>query len=367
MTSPHVAAIRIARGEQFSDPIDMAAARSIVEHRLTGLASVGISAGTYAADPAAARWLAVHHLRGVERHTHLWNAVEGVRSAFTERGIDWLMFKGVIVEHLLYEQIGQRPAGDLDVLVAPHHIHRAGEALAALQSDHPALVTVGELAANGTLQHADVQACGVPVDLHFDYLKVGVATRQADVVWRNRIAVDVPGRGTVPTVSPELALVGLVLHQNKDAFSYLGPMVDIALLCERYELDWEFVRAFVAGEGLDVPFWLGLEFIAATLAIDVPVGPRLELVRSAVWRRIWNEGMTLQGHAGRAFAPTRQTWLPLTAQGRILDSVRELKRQVLPPKELFAIAGGADAGHSYLRRVTVDRLRRARALKAATS
>ena len=362
MARPHPFLLAVARGDVPQEPIDAGVVESAVEHRLAGSLHRMVSEGAADADRHATRALAVHHLNQSHRRTLLLRAMGLLADRLHAADVQWLTFKGLAAEHLYYEMDAERPAADIDVLLSPDSVVRAAAAIRAIEPEHPTPDLIEEAVLRHVLQHVDLRLGPVPVDLHFDFFKIGLPTINHQLIWDRSTQIDLDGVAGVRTVCPEISLVGMVLHQNKDAFSLLGPMVEVQKALTTSKVDWEFIRALVTAEGLAVPFWLGLDRIAAYTGIEnVPAAPRLNDSRSKLWRAIWPTSSALSGAPGRATAPNRQLLMPLTVSGRTRATVRELRRQAIPERRLFEVMERRSlAGTEYLRRLTLDRVRRLR-------
>lgn len=355
----HPGLLDLVRSVAEEVPVDESTAASAVEHRLVGatLAALHRGAATTTSTPIE-RSLAAYALDARARQARLRRALAVVDDVLSELGVGWLTFKGLAAQRQWYDEPGERFFTDLDILLAPHDLDRVEPILEALGPDYEHAALAQRLVRSGQLQHVAMRIVGSPTDIHFDFLKIGVPTRQARLVWSTAIEIEIDGIGAVRTPSPEIALVGLVMHQNKDAFAYLGSMVDVKRVIERETLDWERVRAFVAGEGLNVPFWCSLERIADVLGVETPDPPSLDRRKVAGWRRVWPDDVVLAGHETRRSAPVRQRWLPTFTDGRKMSVLREARRQLAPPPGLLTIAAHGADEHSYLRAVTLDRLRK---------
>lgn len=324
---------------------------------MSGLVLAAVREGVLEADQQTTRSLAVHQLGVQKRHERLAEGVAAVGRRLSDISVRWMVVKGLGSEARWYDAVGERPATDVDILVDASDASTIRSLTRALDPDLALVDTAAEAVGSGHLQHLELTVEDVPVDLHTDFLKVGVPTRQHKHLWTTAGRVDF-AHGSFRVPSPEWALIGQVLHLTKDGFSYLGPVLEIERIASTPGLDWELVRALVAGEGAEVPFWAGLARVGAI--VDRP-----EMVhdvggwRSRVWMTTWPESGVLQGREGRAEAPTRQMWLAATFTGRRRQSVRELKRQFLPSRDLVSVAEGQPvAAGRYLRRLTVDRARR---------
>jgi hypothetical protein len=271
-------------------------------------------------------------------------------------GIEVAILKGVATEARWYDRIGQRICTDVDVLLAPHALGSVADVIATLDPTCTGLDTVTELVRRRLLQHVDLRVGDTQVDLHFDPLKLGLPTRQLHHVWATTELLATP-HGSIRVLSPEIELVLLLLHLNKDRFAFLGTFLDVKWLLEGTAVDWDAVERFVAGEGLAILVWSSLATVAEVLGIPVPIA-RPSGVRAWTWRRIWGGGTALGGHEGRRSAPKVQRLLAFHAEGRTADILRETSRQVIPPRPLLEVAGRLEPGASYFRYVAIDRFRR---------
>ena len=204
------------------------------------------------------------------------------------------------------------------------------------------------------LQHVDLRVGAVPVDLHLDPLKIGVPTRQLDAVWATTEVIKTP-YGSLRVLSPEIELVLLLLHLNKDGFALLGPFLDVARILERGALDWGALRAPSCAERASMsPCGRASGWWPRVLGLRVEV-PNVGGPRGWTWDRLWARA-ALRGDQPRGrFSP--QPLLSLHATGRASDNLRELRRQLVPQRPLLEVAGTLEPGQPYLRHIFVDRLR----------
>lgn len=297
-------------------------------------------------------------LMAEKRHRRLWAVLEGAVTALRDSEIETLAIKGVVNESRWYRRVGERPCTDVDLVLAPHAVDRVDEVIARLA---PGFGRAGEAVAlvrRRQLQHVHFTLDGVTIDLHMDPLKLGIWTSQAEAWWDPGFVITSPGGVPITVLSPEMALVSAVTHLNKDRFAYLGAYAEVVRIARDPSLDWERMARFVTGEGLEVPVWASLQHVAAELAIDLPVPP-VGGWRLAAWERLWPADLRLQGDEGRHGHRKRQVAIPFLARGRGREALSEWRRCTFPPRALLDIHdedGGS--GHSYLRRITVDRLGR---------
>ena len=341
MSAPHPALLDLVAGRPVG-AIDEEESflQSVSEHRMTSAVLAAHQQETLPLTPATATTLGMWELAECRDHLRFWRTIAEVQDRLGPAGIDVAVLKGVATESRWYDGIGQRACTDVDLLLAPAALDRAAEVVELLDPARGARATIGRLAHQRRLQHVDLNVGTTQVDLHFDPLKIGLPTRQLDAVWDSSELLTTP-QGTIRVVQPEVELVLLLLHLNKDRFAYLGPFLDIRRIIERAELDWGRVQELVAGEGLGVPVWKSLATVDDVVELDLPaeLPPRIRSLRGWTWDRLWGQRARLQGDEGRQRAPTAQKLLALHVSGRTGAKLRELRRQTLPSRPLREVAG----------------------------
>jgi hypothetical protein len=358
VTRPHPVLLQLAAGREPGRVADEAAlVESASEHRMGSTVLAAHQGGDLALSAEGATKLAVEELAQRHVHLQLWEGASEVQTALAPLGAEVAVLKGIATEARWYDHLGQRTCTDLDLLLDPSRLTDAAEVTAAIDPARGCAEALRSLVPRRQLQHVDLHVGDVPVDLHFDPLKIGIPTRQLDAVWQSTQVLETP-RGRVRVLSPEVELVLLLLHLNKDAFRLLGPFLDVARILERAPIDWRELRRFVSEEGLDVPVWRSLLLVAETLGLDVEV-PVTGGVRAVTWDRLWRPS-AIRGLTPAARTPAKQWLLGWHARRRGWDNVREARRQIAPPRPLLEVAGRLPPGTTYLRHVVVDRvLRRA--------
>ena len=295
-----------------------------------------------------------------ERRDHLrfWQAAGEVQARLAAVDADVAVLKGIATEARWYDELGQRACTDLDLLLAPWALGDAFRVVEAIDPGRTYPAGLDRLVRRRLLQHIDLHVGTVQVDLHFDPLKVGLPTRQLDEVWSSTQVLDT-AHGSVRVLRPEIELVLLLLHLNKDRFAFLGPFLDIRRILEGAPLDWDYLCGFVAAEALDVPVWKSFATVAVVLGLEHEA-PRVTGVRGWTWERLWGGNARLGGDEGRARAPTVQRLLALHASGRVGDKAREVRRQLVPHRPLLELAGRLEPGQSYVGHLALRLVRRSR-------
>jgi hypothetical protein len=356
MSSPHPALLQLAiRGEAGPIADEDAFVASVSEHRMVSNVTAAIDSGAIQLSPEAGVTLGMRDLAEWHRHIGFWKTIRRTEAALEEFGVGAAVIKGVATEARWYDGIGDRVCTDVDLFLDPGALDNAADIVEQLDPKRGSKSAIEWLVIRRLLQHVDLRIGSTQVDLHFDPLKLGVPTVQIDEVWKSTETIETD-QGSIRVLRAEIELVLLLLHLNKDRFAFLGSLLDIPRILQRAALDWDYLQEFVAGEGLDVPVWNSLASVAEVLSLTVDI-PRPKGFRSLMWQRLWARHRMLGGYEGRQAAPTVQRMLPFHLKNRSSDVAREIRRQVMPPRQLVEVAGQLEADGSYFRYLILDRFR----------
>lgn len=310
--------------------------------------------------PAEMREAAGRDLLAEHHNRRLWEVIREIQLRLASIGVGAAVAKGVVAENRWYDRPGERPCVDIDLVLEPTARTRFDDVIGALHPTHPLRPGLPILVRQGILQSVDVTVLATPVDIHADILKFEIPTRSLDTIWSRTVEVAGPDDLRVRALDAETSLVHFLLHLNKDRFARLIGFADVARLLSREALDWGFVDAFLAREGLRVPVYNSLYVVTDTLGLDPPPVQRPEGWRSRVWQRLWGEETRLWGHAGLVNRTHRQFLIPLLAEGRTTEGIRWLaRRRLFPPRAMLPLYY-PDTKGPYLVRVATGRLLRAR-------
>jgi hypothetical protein len=267
------------------------------------------------------------------RHTGIWDALASVVSRLGEAGIEVATFKGVAAERRWYDALGDRPCWDVDLLLAPHQLDRAREAVELIHPNHDMAATIQGLARGGHAQGITLRYRTTEIDLHFDVFKFGYTSRQPDVIWGRMDSFEMDDGTSIRMLDPELSLVHFLYHLNRDKFKRLLGYADVARVLSDETLDREFVLSFVAEEGLSTQFALALRAVTGTLGLPdeglgIPPG-----WRAAIWRVAWRPRTRLLGLPAEVrFMRRGALLLPLLVHGRAIDTIHYWLHRLFPPR-----------------------------------
>jgi hypothetical protein len=349
MTPPHPALFDVAAGRGLptvTDPPELC--RSAREHRMWGLVWTRVQG-----DPDHRTWweLAALDLAYDRWRSRLEAMLEHVAARLGDLGVEVATFKGITTEARWYARRGERPCSDVDLLISPRDWHRAREIVEALHPGHVLAPDVNRLVRKGLLQSIDLFVDGVSVDLHFDVLKVGVPAHQNELIFERTLAYGLASGQSVRVLDPEVALVHLLVHLNKDRFRCLLGYADVARVLSREELDWGFIERFARREGLHLPVHLALQVVVETLALNRPSRPRMTGLGPAVWHFLWRPAVRLQGDLGVIRFRHRQDVLPLFSVERWCEVLRFWVRRRVFPARVFLDEWYPDSTGPYLWRL----------------
>jgi hypothetical protein len=361
MPRPHPALVELAAGRPLP-PVDnyTELLRSAGEHRMRGLLWSAQQAGQVEFPPEHTRGLARRELLAETWNRQLWRTLLEVQDRLEGIGIETAVAKGVAAEARWYDRLGERPADDVDFMIAPKDIDRIGDIIRLLDPGHETAELYARLMKKGWIQSIDLRVDpGVWVDIHSDIMKVEVNTRQLQEVWNRSVLVPAPdGERRVRALDAETSLIQLLLHLNKDRFSRLLGFVDVLRIIELEDLDWDFIDQFLSVEGFRMHAYLALEVVADELAVDFPRPEPPKGWRSRAWRTLWSKRVRLNGDIGLNRRHRRQFWMPFLAPGRAREAYGPSWRRAVPPSDLMTIHHPEGKG-SYLRRLLSSRHQKA--------
>jgi hypothetical protein len=302
---------------------------------MMGLVWETAQSGELTIAPDLHRNLAAESLSTELRHRQLAAALGHASEFLSAKGIEVATFKGVAAEQRWYDQIGDRPCWDVDLLVAPHSLPRAGELIEALQPEIRNDGRIQRLIDTGRLQAIDISFEGVILDIHFDLFRLGFGTRQPDRVWDRTVTLPIAEGVVVRALDAEMSLIFSLLHLNRDRFARLLGYVEVLRIIDRSDIDWEFVDSFVTGEGLETSHRLALAAVFEGLKVENPSYQVVGGWRGRVWNVLWRPSIRLRGEEGRLRFGRRGVLLfPFLVRGRGTDAARYLLRRMFPRRDM---------------------------------
>jgi hypothetical protein len=336
-TGPHPALIDLAAGRGLPPVTDpMPFLRSAFAHGMAGL----LLSEVERTDPPWRRIaLAVLTARQASVrlwHERLWAALASVSAILEDAGIDVAIAKGIAAESRWYTRMGERPSNDLDLLLSPAHFDRIDDIIAAIEPSHPLCGKVRRFAEAGNIQSVDLEYEGVPIDLHWDILKLWIPSRNREAIWERTVPFTLPDGRSVRALDAECSFVHFLVHINKDRFRRLLGFADVARIYQREDLDLAAMQRLIRADGIETSVSASWDVVVRTLGLDAPnefpAGP----VRSLIWHVAWRPSVRLRATESTIRFRHRQWLIAALGRGRALETLRCWLRMSLPPADLLA-------------------------------
>jgi len=199
---------------------------------------------------------------------------------FNESGIEPVLLKGIHLARFVYQDIGLRTMGDIDILVKKEDLQEAERLLLERGFKHLTVTnTVQWYKKNhfhipfshpDSIRHLEVHWSIVPPHSPFDI--------DIDELWQRARTVDV-GVARARILSPEHTLLHICFHAAHDDMFRCGlrPFIDISEIISNHAegIDWEKVRSTTHEWGfqryLYLTLYLAREITGIALPDDLPV------------------------------------------------------------------------------------------------
>jgi len=189
---------------------------------------------------------ALRELQQTNLHKALLLSRELIRIVdhLTARGLEVMPYKGPALAEVLYADIAQRQAGDIDLLIHPQDLARIRSAVGELGYSPHLRFTAWEERAylKSGYEYAFDGAAG-PNLLELQWAiqpRFYAVDFDMDGVFRRAVTIDVAGQ---PMRTPAIADLFLILslHAAKHMWGRLVWLCDIAQMMSRPDLDWEWI------------------------------------------------------------------------------------------------------------------------------
>jgi hypothetical protein len=327
VSRPHSLLIDLAAGRTVEAEIDEEVVRSAEEHRMAGILKSATDRGLAAEASAIARLNRADAL-GWARNRMLLDAAKVIATKAKELDVDIFFIKGIANEARWYTRMGERPAWDIDLILAPWHRSRLEELLRSLQPRH-SLLNEPEALRSSRLQSIDFGFHDLPVDLHLDALKLEVAsTPNAALIFDRAYDLTLDESGSIPVLGAEASLVLAALHLNKDRFRYLLSYVDLCRIARDPAVNLTGALQLAEALGLARSFRSTLAIAAEDLGVPAPGG---FVANDRLWNLAWPASIRLLGSESEVRFRYRQFLLPLMEGGRWGEVLTSWWHRIFPP------------------------------------
>lgn len=276
-------------------------------------------------------------LETARRNLQLTGDLLAILDRLAAIGVRALPYKGPTLAALAYGDVSDRRFVDLDVLIDPRDLQRAGAELEALGYDPEFRLDLRDrrlyIRSQSDLTFARREPISV-VELQWGiappYFSFPI---RFDELWARRQSVVLGGR-EAPTPGPDDLVILLCVHASKHLWERLAWISDVAHLIDRAAIDWDGVLQEARRRGALRMILLGLHLSRGLLGSSVPTEVRDAIRKDPGVRRLAQE------LAGSLFLPIREeprllsrSLLHVRMRERAWDRVLYVSRVVFRPNE----------------------------------
>jgi hypothetical protein len=311
--------------------------RSALAHGMSGLLLTEVERTDQPWRPLLLRLLRARQATVQAWHKQLWTGLGSIVALLNEVEIEVATAKGIAAEARWYSHLGERPCSDLDLLLSPRQIDRIDDVIAALEPSHPLCGKARRLAQRGFIESIDLRHQGVPIDLHWDILKLGVPSRNREAIWERTIRIELPNGASMRALDAETSYVHFLVHLNKDRFRRLLGFVDPVRIYEQEHLDSNAVDRLVKADGLRTCIDGAWNTVVSTLSLSLPGRKAAPGIRAIIWQLAWRSSVRLRAEEdSRMRFRHRQYLIAMLSPGRLVEAVKLWIRARFPPAELLS-------------------------------
>lgn len=280
--------------------------------------------------------------------------------------VDFIPLKGFVFSHLYYPDPYTRPFRDIDLLFKEEQWPEIVEAMKTAgyklyQPKNPKL----KLVEADVLEHTHFVNGRFNVEVHFDWLQLGLAVYLNTEVWQ-KVQTWRFNQFNLKILSPELTLIQALVHLNKHSFERLIWFYDIYLLVNSIKINWLEFRALVKESQLQAPVYLSLNRVAEVMQLKIPVDLlepiKPNFLKTQVWQNIWPAEKMFRCFINEQFSPlifakgsflSRKNMLNLLLTGKLKEKIKYWLKKLLPSKQFLAAKNPGQTSYSrnYLKRI----------------
>src|SRR5215510_3625505 len=214
-----------------------------------------------------------HYQENTARNLVLTAELVRVVELLANSGIEAVPYKGPALALFAYGDLALRRYVDLDIMVRKSDVLRARDLLIADGYSQTRELNLDQqqrlLQTQHNLQFSRSRHQLI-VELHWEVAShLFASSVQADELWQNLVSIQLNGT-RVQTLAAEDLLFSLCVHGSRHLWERLSWICDIAMIVERYQLDWPRLLARAAASHNERMFLLGLHLVARLLGTQLP-------------------------------------------------------------------------------------------------
>src|SRR4029453_18656768 len=160
----------------------------------------------------------------------------------------------------------------------------------------------------GLLQSIDLEYEGVPIDLHWDILKLGIPSRNIDAIWDRTVPFALRDGRSIRALDATSPYVPFLVLVKKDRFRRLLGFVDVARVYASDQVDQADVDRLIRAAGIETSVSASWEVVIRTLDLPLRNQIKSQPVKSLIWHLAWRPSVRLR--AAESTVPFRHPqWL----------------------------------------------------------
>ena len=317
--------------------LDWAIARSVAA--MQGISALLANTTSWAGPPAWVSFLAEQREQSLLRHERIGTLLEQIDAAARQRGVECIVLKGAALRSLDLYRPGERPMGDIDLLVASREM----PAIEAVMADigyveafdmqrHRVFEPLRKVAPRAFGEHVDN---ALKIELH-DAVAEPLPVYKVDITARLQHSAPQPGLRNYPDLVS--LLLHLLLHAAGNMRAHALRQVqlhDIAMVATLlYERDWDALLE--VGNGKERPWWMFPPLALAARYYPEHVPPYALQAARAACPSILRFAAARQSLTDVSWSNLRVHALPGIAWSRTpLEALRFVRTRVVPsPRSL---------------------------------
>ena len=219
----------------------------------------------------------------LSKNLSILRQLKDLLEAFSKNGIEAIVFKGLVLAHFVYQDLGVRPMTDIDILVKKEDVAGVDRLLKDLGYSVPFDIKVfssvdANLYHNSVLYESHSSSFG-PAFVHvywhllnlFPYNRAILDKFSMDDIWKGSQVLDMDGLA-LKTLSVEHHLIYLSMHAFKHGFSPAILLLDMACYINVFgkKIDWEILIRDAYVFGLSKYVYYSFYALSRATVINMP-------------------------------------------------------------------------------------------------
>jgi len=214
------------------------------------------------------------------QNIRLYNELERILNGVAHKGVEAVVLKGIPLCQCLYQDLGLRPSGDIDLLIRFDDLVRLCPSLRSM-GYLPTGEDIQELARRNWFKTGFLKKNGFPVSLeiHWNWVQPTRARPNIDRMWARSRTTSQDGL-SVRLLSYEDMLLYLCAHLSYHSFD-----LRLIWMCDLYEiisqkgstLDWSYIFKQASQQRLQTPLFVTLDYLRSVFGADIPANVLKEI------------------------------------------------------------------------------------------